>query len=180
MKKFFWSFFEVVETVVIAVVAVVLVRMFVVQPFVVSGASMEPSFYNGNYLLIDELTYRFREPERGEVIVFRYPGDNKSYYIKRIIALPGEHVSIEGGTVTVTTREGKTEELSEPYLGDRTTNGAFDHTLLEGEYFVMGDNRNFSFDSRSWDKPLTRGNIVGLVKLKLWPSIEVLAAPKYE
>ena len=88
MKKFLWSFFEVIETVIIAVVAVVLVRMFIVQPFVVSGASMEPSFYNGNYLLVDELTYRFREPERGEVIVFRYPGDEKSFYIKRIIGLP--------------------------------------------------------------------------------------------
>jgi signal peptidase I len=179
MKKFFWAFFEVVETIVIAVVAVVLVRMFVVQPFVVSGASMEPSFYNGNYLLVDELTYRFREPQRGEVIVFRYPGDNKSFYIKRIIAFPGEHVKVQDGKVTVTQKNGEEVVLEEPYLGDRITNGSFDRVLLDGEYFVMGDNRNFSFDSRSWEHQLTRGNIVGLVKLKLWPTVEVLSVPRY-
>ncbi len=179
MKKFLWSLFEVVETVAIAVVAVVLVRSFVVQPFVVSGASMEPSFYNGNYLLIDELTYRFRSPERGEVIVFRYPGDEKSFYIKRIIALPGETVTIDTGKVTVAKPDGGKITLDEPYLGGRTTTGAFEHTLGEGEYFVMGDNRNFSFDSRSWDKTLVRDEIVGLVKLRLWPRLEVFAAPSY-
>lgn len=179
MKKFLWSLFEVAETVAIAVIAVILVRSFVVQPFVVSGASMEPSFYNGNYLLVDELTYRFREPERGEVIVFRYPGDEKSFYIKRIIALPGETVSIDNGKVTVTSVNGEKTTLDEPYLGGRTTAGTFDHTLSAGEYFVMGDNRNFSFDSRSWDKTLKRSEIVGLVKLRLWPRIEVFAAPNY-
>lgn len=179
MKKFLWSLFEVVETVAIAVVAVVLVRSFVVQPFVVSGASMEPSFYNGNYLLIDELTYRFRSPERGEVIVFRYPGDEKSFYIKRIIALPGEAVTIDTGKVTVTKPDGEKVTLDESYLGGRTTTGTFEHTLGEGEYFVMGDNRNFSFDSRSWDKTLMRDEIVGLVKLRLWPRLEVFAAPSY-
>lgn len=179
MKKFFWSLFEVVETVVIAVVAVILVRTFIIQPFVVSGASMEPSFYNGNYLLVDELTYRFREPERGEVVVFRYPGDERSFYIKRIIALPGESVMISDGKVTVTKRDGETTVLEEPYLGGRTTTGIFEHRLGEDEYFVMGDNRNFSFDSRSWEKTLTRDEIVGLVKLRLWPRVEVFAAPNY-
>ena len=85
MRKALWSLFEIIETVAIAVVAVVLVRTFIVQPFVVSGASMEPTFYNGNYLLVDEMTYHFRSPERGEVIVFRYPGDISTFYIKRII-----------------------------------------------------------------------------------------------
>ncbi len=179
MKKFFYSLFEVVETVVIAVVAVFLVRMFVVQPFVVSGASMEPSFYNGNYLLIDELTYRFRNPERGEVIVFRYPGDEKSFYIKRIIALPGEEVLVSEGKVTVIAQDGEKTVLDEPYLGGRVTNGTFEYRLGDDEYFVMGDNRNFSFDSRSWDKSLKRQEIVGLVKLRLWPRVEVFAAPSY-
>lgn len=179
MKKFFWSLFEVLETVVIAVVAVVIVRMFVVQPFVVSGASMEPTFYNGNYLLVDELTYRFRPPERGEVIVFRYPGDEKSFYIKRIIGLPGEHVFIDNGKVTITKIDGTTFVLSEAYLDGRITSGTFDHTVGSDEYFVMGDNRNFSFDSRSWDKQLKREEIVGIVKLRLWPKLEVFAAPKY-
>lgn len=179
MKKFLWSFFEVIETVIIAVVAVVLVRMFIVQPFVVSGASMEPSFYNGNYLLVDELTYRFREPERGEVIVFRYPGDEKSFYIKRIIGLPGEQIYINDSKITIIKNDGVKEILSEEYLGGRITNGSFERKLGENDYFVMGDNRNFSFDSRSWDKQLRRDEIVGLVKLRLWPRVEVFAAPSY-
>jgi signal peptidase I len=179
MRKFFWSLFEIFETVIIAVVAVIIVRMFVVQPFVVSGASMEPSFYNGNYLLVDELTYRFREPSRGEVIVFRYPGDNKSFYIKRIIGLPGEHVFIDQGKITITKTDGSTETLKEPYLGDMITSGTFERQINQNEYFVMGDNRNFSFDSRSWDKQLTHDGIVGIVKLRLWPRVELFSVPQY-
>ena len=91
-----------VETVAIAIVAVFLVRTFVAQPFLVSGSSMEPNFMNGNYLLVDEMTYDFRAPERGEVIVFRYPKDTSVYFIKRIIGLPGETVSINDGIVTIT------------------------------------------------------------------------------
>ncbi len=97
-----WSLFEVFETFIIALVAVFVVRAFIAQPFLVSGSSMEPNFYDGDYLLVDELTYRFREPVRGEVVVFRYPGDERSYYIKRVIGLPGEDVRIEKGKVTVT------------------------------------------------------------------------------
>jgi len=178
MKKILWSFLEIIETVAIAVVAVVLVRAFVVQPFVVSGASMEPTFYDGNYLLIDELTYRFREPVRGEVVVFRYPGDHKSFYVKRIIGLPGEEVSLENGKVVVSQEEEAT--LNEDYLSSGTTPGSFEVVLNEDEYFVMGDNRSFSFDSRSWG-PVTRDEIVGLVRIRLWPieSVQAFSAPAY-
>jgi len=180
MKKFLWSLFEVIETVAIAVVAVVLVRTFVVQPFVVSGASMEPTFYNGNYLLVDELAYRFRTPERGEVVVFRYPGDRRSFYIKRIIGLPGERVTLDNGKVSIY-NNGKKQELDEEYLSGSSLLGSFDDTLGENEYFVMGDNRNFSFDSRSWG-PLPQSDIIGVVRIRLWPlrEMQAFAAPLYK
>ena len=90
MKQFFAAALEILEMALIAIAAVFIVRTFLVQPFLVSGASMEPNFSNGDYLVIDEVTYRFREPARGEVIVFRYPGNDSSYYIKRVIGLPGK------------------------------------------------------------------------------------------
>ncbi len=179
MKKILWSLFEIIETVAVAVIAVVLVRAFIIQPFVVSGASMEPTFYNGNYLLIDELTYRFRSPERGEVIVFKYPGDEKSFYIKRIIGLPGERIILDRGAITIFNGDQEIK-LDESYLRGRFTQGSFEITLSDEEYFVMGDNRNFSFDSRSWG-PLPANDIIGSVRLRLWPIDEVRAftAPEY-
>ncbi len=179
MRKILWSFLEVIEALAIAVVAVFLVRNFIAQPFLVSGSSMEPSFFNGNYLLVDELTYRFREPQRGEVVVFRYPLDRKAFYIKRIVGLPGEQVVIENRGVSIIDESGK-DILNEPYLLTAGTRGQFDTVLDENEYFVMGDNRNFSFDSRSWG-PLSREDIIGVARLRLWPINEVKAftAPTY-
>ena len=179
MKKLLWSFFEIVETVVIAVVAVVLVRTFIIQPFVVSGASMEPSFYNGNYLLIDELTYRFREPERGEVVVFKYPGDRASFYIKRVIGLPGEKITLNDGKIFVYSGDDR-RVLMETYLSREFTSGSFEVSLGSDQYFVMGDNRNFSFDSRSWG-PLSRKDVIGVARIRLWPinEIQSFEAPVY-
>ncbi len=180
MKKTLWSIFEMIETIAIAVVAVFLVRTFLAQPFLVSGSSMEPTFNNGNYLLVDELTYHLRAPERGEVIVFRYPKDPSTYFIKRIIGLPGETVSIEGGTVTVTDA-GHMEVLKEPYIAQAGTFSNFTEKLGSSEYFVMGDNRDASFDSRSWG-PVPSSDIIGLVRLRLWPLNEAMAfsAPTYQ
>jgi len=168
MRKFFWSLFEVVETVAIAVIAVILVRTFIAQPFLVSGSSMEPNFKDGDYLLVDELSYRFREPARGEVIVFKYPGDHKAYYIKRIIGLPGERVVVKDDVVTVYDINGEKIVLNEPYISGMSVPKNVDETLAQNEYFVMGDNRDFSYDSRSWG-PLTRADVTGLVKFRLWP-----------
>ena len=168
MKKFLWSLFEVVETVAIAVIAVILVRTFIAQPFLVSGSSMEPNFKDGDYLLVDELSYRFREPSRGEVVVFRYPGDHKSYYIKRIIGLPGERIVVKNDSVTIYGADGKEIKLTEDYISGMSIPKNVDEKLELNEYFVMGDNRDFSFDSRSWG-PLTRGDVTGLVKFRLWP-----------
>lgn len=181
MRKILWSFFEILETVVIAVVAVFLIRHFIAQPFLVSGSSMEPTFNDGNYLLIDELTYRFRQPERGEVIVFRYPADPSSYFIKRVIGLPGEKVTIENSVVSIISADGSKEILRESYVSSRKTGERFETTLDQNQYFVMGDNRDASFDSRVWDKPLTQANIIGIARLRLWPLDEVKAfnAPSY-
>ncbi len=179
MRKFLWSLFEMFETLVIIVVAVLLVRSFVTQPFLVSGSSMEPTFNDGNYLLIDELSYDFRAPKRGEVVVFKYPNDPSSYFIKRIVGLPGETVIIRDGKVSVRNATG-IEVLNEPYVLQNDTASSVERELNSGEYFVMGDNRNFSFDSRNWG-PVPAKNIVGVVRFRLWPlqSAMAFSTPQY-
>lgn len=180
MKQLFLSIWEVLEIALIALATVFLIRTFLVQPFLVSGASMEPSFSDGNYLLVDELTYRFREPERGEIIVFESPtGD--SYFIKRVIGLPGERVQIKQGIITVTANNNQLIALKESYLLPGTkTAGDVELVLKDGQYFVLGDNRGYSFDSRSWGS-LEAEKIIGLVRLRLWPINKVMAfeAPVY-
>ena len=161
---------EIFRILVISLLVVIPIRFFVAQPFIVRGASMEPNFYDGEYLVVDEIKYRFNAPERGEVIVFRYPNDPKQFFIKRIIGLPGETVNLEGGHVEIVSlKDKKTIVLNESYIDpkiltvpDRTV------TLKEGEYFVLGDNRLSSSDSRVWGV-LPYQNIVGRVLLRLWP-----------
>lgn len=179
MRKLLWSFFEIFETLLIAVVAVFLIRTFVAQPFLVSGSSMKQSFGNGDYLLIDELVYRFREPERGEVVVFKNDASEGSYFIKRIVGMPGEHITIDKDIVAVGLGN-DLQVLDESYIINPRLTGNTDITLGDGEYFVMGDNRGFSLDSRSWG-PLNEDDIVGLVRLRLWPFNKVMAieAPTY-
>lgn len=175
-KQFLISAWEILEVLVVAIAAVWLIRSFLVQPFLISGASMEPNFSDGHYLLIDEVTYRFREPERGEIVVFRSPTDNSTFFIKRIIGLPGDHLVIQNGYVFINDRQ-----LNEEYLNSNLkTFGDQDLVLGEREYFVLGDNRSFSFDSRNWG-PLDRNHITGVVRLRLWPLNQVMAieAPSY-
>lgn len=170
MKAFLLAAWEVAEIVLVSVVTVFLIRSFLIQPFLVSGASMEPNFTSNNYLLIDEITYLLRDPQRGEVIVFRYPNDPSTYYIKRVIGLPGERVEVRGGSVYVFGQDGSKKMFSEEnYLpSGLKTSGIASVQLGEKEYFVLGDNRNYSYDSRSWGK-LGRDNIIGLARLRLLP-----------
>ena len=182
MRNFFVSFVEILEVALIAVGTVFLIRSFLIQPFLVSGSSMVPNFSDGDYLLIDEFTYRFREPQRGEVVVFRSPESGSTFFIKRIIGLPGERVDIKSGKIFVVGKN-KTEEflLEEDYIpSDVLTKGGAGLELGGGECFLLGDNRSYSFDSRSWG-PLHRENIVGLVRLRLWPlgDFKAFAAPAY-
>lgn len=179
MKSFLYSVWEIVEVVLVAVIAVLIIRNFLVQPFLVSGSSMEPNFSSGDYLLIDELTYQLRTPQRGEAIVFHYPGDEGQYYIKRIIGLPGETIEIKGGQVTILNSQNPNGfVVNENYLpADFKTSGDEKVVLPADQYFVLGDNRNYSFDSRSWGN-LTKKEIVGLVRLRLWPINKVMAIGK--
>ncbi|MFM2331009.1 MAG: hypothetical protein RLZZ26_516 [Candidatus Parcubacteria bacterium] len=150
------------------VVVVIPIRVFIVSPFVVDGESMHPTFENLDYLIVDEIVYRFHAPARGDVIVFRYPKNPSVFYIKRIIGLPGETLSIDHGVVTVTTAAGETFTLTEPYTVYEDATYTKKVTLNPGEYFVMGDNRPNSSDSRFWG-PLPKANIIGRVDLRLLP-----------
>ncbi len=163
------EFLELVRVFLLAVVIVVPVRYFLFQTFTVNGASMEPSFHNTDYLIIDELTYRLREPIRGEVVVFRYPVKPSEFFIKRIIGLPGETVEVRDGAVYVGKTGKKLAKLDEPYLGKGAlTYGGYHVELGANQYVVFGDNRNASLDSRTFG-PLDRSYMTGRALIRGWP-----------
>lgn len=167
---------ETVSLVVLAVIIVVPIRVFIAQPFVVDGLSMYPTFNNGDYLIIDELSYRFNEPARGDVVVFRYPNDPSVFYIKRIIGLPGESVSIDRGVVSVTQVNGETITLTEPYVVAEDATYSITSTLGEDQFFVMGDNRPKSSDSRIWGA-LPREDIIGRAFVRIFPLTDAATLP---
>lgn len=148
-KNSFWDFFKFT---IMAVVIVFLFRTWVAQPFIVSGSSMEPTFQNGNYLIVDEISYRFHGPEKGDVIIFRYPRDPSKFFIKRVAYLPGETVEINGEK----------------------------RVLGENEYYVLGDNSPQSSDSRYWGT-LNKDLVVGRAFLRLWPitKLDILPGSNY-
>ncbi len=150
------------------VVVVIPIRTFVISPFVVDGESMHPTFKNLDYLIIDEFIYHFRAPARGDVIVFRYPRDPSIFYIKRVIGLPNETVSIHRGVVSITTAKGEHLSLTEPHIVNEDATYTKSVSLHSGEYFVMGDNRPNSSDSRVWG-PLPAKNVIGRADLRLLP-----------
>jgi len=168
---------EFVQIAVISAAIIIPIRYFLVQPFYVKGASMEPNFYDHEYLIIDELSYRFGEPERGNIVVFRYPRDETQFFIKRVIGLPGETVDVSDGAVTIYNDEfpvGKV--LEEPYIGSEQTLGKKRTELSESEYFVMGDNRGYSLDSRSFG-PVQKDEIIGRVWFRGFPFNRVSGFP---
>jgi signal peptidase I len=171
MRKILIFAWETIKIIIISLAIIIPVRYYLVQPFFVRGASMTPNFDNGQYLVINEISYRFEEPQREEVIVFKYPSDPSQYYIKRIIGLPGETVEIKDGQVIIYNQEfpqGRILDESS-YLAARTiTWGEVKVELSEEEYFVLGDNRQASSDSRRWGA-LPREYIIGRVWLRAWP-----------
>lgn len=175
-KSTIWStIVDVIETIVVAAAIFVVVYLFLLQPHQVQGASMKPNFNSGEYILTDKISYRFSEPDRGDVIVFTSPTDPDVDFIKRIIGLPGEKVKITDGKVVIINDQNKNGfVLEEPYEIQGPTAGgkeAPQNTEIpidDNQYFVLGDNRLESFDSRSWGT-LPRKNIIGKAWLRYWP-----------
>ena len=161
---------DTIKFVILAALIVIPIRMFVFQPFIVSGESMYPTFNNADYLIIDEISYRFHTPERGDVVVFKYPNDPSRFFIKRIIGLPGDTVIFKDRSVTIKNSDHPDGmKLDEPYLTQITIPGQNTEVLVtDNHYFVMGDNRGFSSDSRAWGL-LPRENITGTARLRLLP-----------
>ena len=170
------SFWELARFALLALVIVIPIRIFVAQPFVVSGSSMVPTFENGQYLIVDEISYRFENPKRDDVIVFRYPDDTTKFFIKRIIGLPGETVDIKGSAVTITNKEHPDGfALSEPYV-ENISFGNNHFVLGNDQYFVMGDNRPASSDSRYWGA-VPKNLLIGKVFLRLLPVNKIGVLP---
>lgn len=164
-KPAFIFIWELVKTIVIALVIIVPIRYFLIQPFFVQGASMEPNFQDGQYLVIDEISYRFRSPVRGEVVVFKYPySTTNEYFIKRIVGLPNETVKISNNQITIENRDNLDGIiLKEPYLNSSLVTDVYEKNewnLKPDEYFLMGDNRTVSYDSRRFGP---------IQKIHYWP-----------
>jgi len=161
---------ETIKVVVVSLAIILPIRYYLVQPFFVKGASMEPNFEDGDYLLVDELSYRFSVPERGDVIIFRYPQDPSQFFIKRIIGLPNETVEIKDNQIKIYNKE-RLEGfvLDESYLAfEQKTVGNSVTKTDDNEYFVLGDNRFQSSDSRRWGS-VNKSLITGKAFLRPWP-----------
>lgn len=179
LKKIGIEAWELIRFLAPIVIIVFFVRTFIAQPFIVEGDSMAPNFHSGHYLIIDQLSYRFTEPKRGDVIVLRYPLQPKRFFLKRVIGLPGETISLRNGAVIISNESfpnGFT--LDEPYHDQLTfpmgTYGTV--TLGDDEYYVLGDNRGGSSDSRSWGI-LPRKNVVGRALVRLFPFNKIDITP---
>ncbi|MEI7620524.1 MAG: signal peptidase I [Candidatus Falkowbacteria bacterium] len=177
---------EFFKIVIISLVIILPIRYFIIQPFYVKGASMEPTFHDHQYLIIDEISYRFNDPQRGDIVVFRYPQNPQEYFIKRIIGLPGERVEVRDGSVYIYNDkypEGFVLDES-VYLADNIKTYDLSEeivTLRGGEYFVLGDNRNASKDSRSFGA-VNKSFLTGRVMFRGWPfnQITVFHTPEYK
>jgi len=166
-----WAFvLDFIETIVVSLAIFALVYLFLFQPHQVEGRSMEPNFQNGEYILTDKVSYRFREPERGDVVVFHSPQDERVDFIKRIVGVPGDTIEVRTGYVYI-----NGQKMEEPFINDpgRVAQGRFlrENAVVEvppGQYIVMGDNRLHSSDSREWGF-VTRDEIVGRAFFRYWP-----------
>ncbi|MEK7645511.1 MAG: signal peptidase I [Patescibacteria group bacterium] len=175
---FLW---ETIKIVVISLIIILPIRYYIVQPFFVKGASMESNFEDGDYLFIDELSYAFGVPNRGDVVIFRYPLDQSQFFIKRIIGLPSETIDIRNNKVTVyNAQHPEGIVLDETYLdAGQQTLGAMRTKLDDNEYFVLGDNRLRSSDSRVWGA-LNESLITGKAFIRLWPFSKVAKIPQIQ
>jgi signal peptidase I len=180
VMQFFWDLLKVVC---VSLAIIIPVRYFLIQPFYVKGASMEPSFYDHEYLIIDEISYRVGEPERGDIIVFKYPKDPSQFFIKRIVGLPGEKIEIKDNNVYLyESKNAKQKQILDEslYLDESAkTVGNNTWVLGEGEYYVLGDNREHSLDSRKFG-PVYSDLVVGKVWFRGWPFWRFTVFPEVE
>jgi len=183
IKSFLDFIIDVIKVAIISLAIIIPIRYFLIQPFYVKGASMEPNFHNREYLIIDEISYRFRDIQRGDIIVFKYPKDTREYFIKRVIGLPEETVEIKNGGVYIynSRHSGGVKLNEDDYLNESVkTFGNQKITLGKDELFVLGDNRTASLDSRRFG-PLERKYVIGKVWVRGWPfnRIGVFNLPSY-
>jgi signal peptidase I len=180
VKSFIW---ETVKIIIVCLIIVLPLRAFVIQPFYVKGASMEPNFHDHEYLIINEISYHFGEPSRGEIIVFKHNDAEKSFFIKRVIGLPNERIVIKDNEIYIYNQknpDGFILDESEYLPKTTTTDGEVDVKLKDNEYFVLGDNRMSSLDSRRFG-PIARDTIIGKTWLRGWPfdKFKVFKTPTY-
>ncbi len=162
--------FDTIKIVVISLIIIIGIRSFVMQPFFVNGQSMEPNFHDGDYIIVNEIGYRFDDPKRGDIVIFHYPNDPSQFFIKRIIGLPGEKIEIKNNEITVYNKEHSDGfTIDESYI-PRSAIILKDYSqeLKNDEYYVLGDNRMASSDSRVWGV-LERHYIVGKAWIRAWP-----------
>jgi len=170
MQPILSGLYEIIKTITFVLLAAFIIRYFLIQPFVVEGQSMEPNFHNNEYLIVEKVSYRFHQPKRGEVIIFKAPNNPQFDYIKRIIGLPGETIKISNSNVYVNdirldesylTAAEKTYLTQDPKI-------TIERSLGQDEFFVLGDNRTHSSDSREFGA-LNKSNIIGRVWVSVYP-----------
>jgi signal peptidase I len=178
LKEYTESAWDLIKFAILALAIVLPIRMWIAQPFVVSGDSMIPTFHDGQYLIVDEISYILKGAHRGDVVIFRYPGDTKRFFIKRVIGMPNETITITDGKVKIINKENPDGfTLDEPYINEKF-NTTETYTTGTDEYFVMGDNRNRSSDSRIWGL-LPKKLMVGRAYLRLLPFSDISYLPGY-
>ncbi len=169
MKNLFTnkSFYETLIIILIAVALFVGLRL-TIQTYIVYGPSMEPNYWEKEWIIVNKLAYKFSAPKTGDIIVFQPPVSSTKPFIKRVIGLPGESVEIKNGTVYIHKTDGSIITLQEPYIKEPFSTNYRSPVIPENEYFVMGDNRNNSSDSRSgW--LISRNEIIGKAWISIWP-----------
>lgn len=170
IKRAVAAFFDFLQGIVVVLALLVMVYLFIMSPQEINGASMEPNFHNGEFILTNKILYKFRPPRRGEVIIFKSPANKEVDYIKRIIGLPGDNVCLRSNSFYV-----NDQKVEEPYLAPNTP--IFGASYLAenqctvvppGSYFVAGDNRPHSSDSREFG-PIAENDFIGTAIFRYWP-----------
>jgi signal peptidase I len=167
----FITFSDIKETIIFVITCLAIalpIRFFVFQPVIVQGESMSPNFHTHDYLIVDELSFRFRDIKRYEVLVFKSPMDPKLHLIKRVIGLPGERLTSTDGIITIFDSKNNTSFIARDEFVSKVTPDTFDITLGKDQYWVLGDNRPNSADSRYWNA-LDKKFVTGRALLRLFP-----------